>query len=176
VTRYRISELARLFEISRSTLLYYDRIGLLPAAGRAINGYRTYGEADRRRLARIRAFRQAGLGVEDIRALLRPGRTRSAHLLERRLAAIGTEIVALRQQQRLLSAMLRRLVTRRAPRAIDKATWVEMLRAAGLDERGMWRWHAEFEARAPEAHHDFLRELGIGESETRAIRDTARRR
>lgn len=171
---YRISQLARLFGLSRATLLYYDRIGLLSPSGRTRAGYRTYGERDRERLARIRRYREAGFAVADIRALLQPTRTPPARLLARRLQAIDEEIVRLRGQQRLLAAMLRRLAGRRRETALDRDTWAAMLRAAGLDQAGMRRWHAEFEARSPTGHHHFLRELGIEEPAARAIRAWAR--
>jgi len=63
--------------------------------------------------------------------------------------------------------------TPKAP-AIDKQAWVEMLTAAGMDERFMHAWHVEFESRAPEAHYDFLLSLGIPENEVRQIRAWSR--
>ncbi|MBX3026500.1 MerR family transcriptional regulator [bacterium] len=171
---YRISQLARSFGLSRSTLLYYDRIGLLSPAARTPSGYRAYGERDRDRLERIRRYREAGFSVSDIRLLLRPARTPPARILERRLQEIDEEIVRLRAQQRLLAGMVHRLSSRRRATSVDRAGWVAMLRGAGLDEAGMRRWHAEFELRAPRAHHQFLRELGIEDRELRAIRAWAR--
>src|SRR5262245_19662656 len=50
---YSISRLARAFGLSRSTLLYYDRIGLLAPSGRTGSGYRSYSEKDYRQLERI---------------------------------------------------------------------------------------------------------------------------
>jgi len=174
VSHYRISELASCFGLSRSTLLYYDRIGLLPPSGRTRSGYRCYTELDRKRLARIRTFRAAGFRVEDIRDLLQAKRDPSVRTIERRIEAIGEEILALRSQQHLLAGMLQRLGGKRGAPAIDKAMWVEMLRAAGLDEAGMRRWHAELEARAPLAHAELLRALGIGDAEAAGIRRWAR--
>jgi len=52
---YRIRELAGLFGLSRSTLLYYDRIGLLSPSARSESGYRLYSAADRERFANARA-------------------------------------------------------------------------------------------------------------------------
>jgi len=46
-----------------------------------------------------------------------------------------------------------------------------MLESAGMDERGMKAWHAEFEKRSPKAHYDFLLSLGISASEARRIQD-----
>ncbi len=45
-----------------------------------------------------------------------------------------------------------------------------MLKAAGMDEPAMIKWHVEFEARAPKAHHEFLLSLGIPEEEAQFIR------
>ena len=41
---YSISKLARACGLSRSTLLYYDRLGLLPPSGRTGSGYRCYSD------------------------------------------------------------------------------------------------------------------------------------
>ncbi len=59
--------------------------------------------------------------------------------------------------------------------AIDKQIWIKMLQAAGMDEPAMMKWHAEFESRSPEAHHDFLLSLGISEIEAKDIRYRSRR-
>ena len=88
---YTISKLARMFGLSRSALLYYDRIGLLPPSGRTGAGYRCYSEDDRERLEQICAYRQAGLTIEDIQTLQqeqKPG----ISVLRQRLQAIGREI------------------------------------------------------------------------------------
>ena len=38
---------------------------------------------------------------------------------------------------------------------MDKAKWVELFKALGLDEAAMVRWHALFESRYPEGHRRF---------------------
>lgn len=53
--------------------------------------------------------------------------------------------------------------------------WARRFRAVGLDDAAMERWHELFERenperRAPEAHHRFLRSLGIEEKEAQSIR------
>ena len=67
---YSISQLARACGLSRSTLLYYDRLGLLKPSGRTGSGYRYYSKAEQKRLQRIGHFRQAGLTLKQIRAVL----------------------------------------------------------------------------------------------------------
>ena len=59
-------------------------------------------------------------------------------------------------------------------RMMTKARWVSILSAAGLDDAGMRKWHAEFERSAPEAHQDFLESLGIEPTELAAIRQMSR--
>lgn len=167
---YRIGQLAREFGLSRSTLLYYDRIGLLSPETRSAAGYRLYAPADRRRLEAICAYRQAGLTLEDIRGLLAAADDGSGAVLQRRLGEIGAEIRALQLKQRLLAGMLRAVAGGEAPAAVDKLLWVEMLRAAGMDDAAMERWHREFESRAPQGHQAFLQGLGIPEAEIRRIR------
>ncbi len=172
---YTISELGREFGLSRSTLLYYDRIGVLPASGRTGSGYRTYTERERRRLERVRSFREAGLTLKDIRAVLASGGRPGAKLLERRMREAGENLRGLRNQQRLLAGMLNRIAAGAPPPAVDKKLWVEMLRSAGMDDQAMNRWHTEFERRAPQGHQDFLASLGISEGEIVRIRQWSRK-
>lgn len=167
---FTISKIARLFGLSRSTLLYYDRVGLLSPSRRTSTGYRVYTEDDVKRLDRICNLRRTSLSIEDIRTILRTEDKPCADLIEKRLKGVGEEILALKTKQGLLCAMLKGVVLEEAKPEVDKQMWVEMLRAAGMDERDMERWHAEFEHRAPEAHHKFLLSLGIPENEARVIR------
>ena len=131
--KYTISKLGRLFGLSRSALLYYDRIGLLKPSGRTQAGYRSYSEPDRLRLERICGFRRAGLALEEIRVILASGKP-SAAVLERRFHEIGKDIRILKVKQGLLSRMLTGIASAKCPPAVDRDLWVEMLRAAGMDD------------------------------------------
>jgi len=167
---YLITGFARHFGLSRSTLLYYDRIGLLKPSARSEAGYRLYSPDDRDRLAAICSFRQAGLSIEDIRRLLSTKTDANRSVLQRRMRKLGEEIRVLQTQQHLLAKMLQVQSLGELPATIDKRAWIEMLRAAGMDDAAMRRWHSEFERRAPEAHHQFLLSLGISEDEALFIR------
>ena len=171
---YAISELGRLFGLSRSTLLHYDRIGLLQASGRTRAGYRRYNEQDRARLERICLFRRAGLPLAGIRELLTRDAEPNAALLEKRLQELSEEIGRLRSQQHLITAMLRQMAHEAKMSPVDKQMWVEMLQAAGMDDAAMHAWHATFEQRAPQEHHDFLVSLGIDVEEIARIRSWSR--
>lgn len=168
---YTISELARFFGLSRSTLLYYDRIGLLRAPDRTDAGYRLYTEKEYDRLARICMFRSAGLSLADVRRILTEGTTPGAEILEKRLRELEDRILTLRNQQHLLIAMLRKTPGCPHLPVVDKNMWVDMLEAAGMGEEDMLAWHREFEGRAPRAHEEFLLSLGIPAEEIRQIRE-----
>ena len=165
-----ISQLARAFGLSRSTLLYYDRIGLLRPARRTRAGYRSYSPQDRERLERICTLRRTGLSLADVQQLLSGKSKPSAQILENRLQEMDAQIVSIRAQQQQTIALLKKLKRGARSPLVDKGTWVRMLEAAGMDDDAKAKWHAEFETRAPNAHHAFLLSLGIPESEALQIR------
>jgi MerR family transcriptional regulator, copper efflux regulator len=70
VATYQISELAERAGLPRTTLRFYEQAGLLTAP-RSANGYRRYGEDALDRLGLIRAGKQLGLPLAQIRDLLR---------------------------------------------------------------------------------------------------------
>lgn len=170
MTTYSISQLARACGLSRSTLLFYDRKGLLKSTARTVSGYRVYSHKDLDRLRHIRQLREAGLSLKEIRSVLAAGGTPGTRLLEQRMRKTAEDIVGLKNQQRLLAGMFRKVATGKRPRCIDKQIWIEMLEAAGMNQDAMNRWHAEFERRSPEGHQEFLLSLGIPPSEAERIR------
>lgn len=173
-----ISQIGRRCGLSRSTLLYYDRLNLLRPSYRTGPGYRLYSAADEARLRRICRYRKAGLPLREIKSLLEnSGRGEIVTgALRRRLTALNDEIAALRRQQHVV----RRLLGRRGQavdhlaRTMTKAQWVALLRSGGMNEAEMRRWHMAFEAQSPLAHHDFLESLGISPAEIRRIRRWSR--
>jgi MerR family transcriptional regulator, thiopeptide resistance regulator len=167
---WTIGQVARRFALARSTLLHYDAIGLLSPKARTDSNYRLYGEADLAKLEKIRQYREAGLSLDSIAQVLARNGGGLVSALERRLFAINQEIQGLRDQQALILRLLDSQTASLAAPLVDKTMWVAMLRAAGLDESGMMRWHREFERFAPDAHQEFLESLGIGPEEIRSIR------
>ena len=165
----RITELGRRFGLSRSTLLYYDRIGLLPPSGRTGADYRLYSRSDAERLERILFYREAGLSLPEIARLLSNGGDDNA-ILERRLREIGREVAALRSRQRIIARMLGTALSGPEAAGLDRELWSSLQRACGLDAEALRRWHAEFERRAPDAHHGFLLNLGLSEKEAIQVR------
>lgn len=66
---YTVRQLARLSGVSPRTLRYYDDIGLLPV-DKNESGYRMYGPAEVERLQQILFYRELGMPLERIGAIL----------------------------------------------------------------------------------------------------------
>ena len=66
----RIAEVAEQVGISTATVRYYERIGVLPCAERADNGYRVYDERTVDRLQFIGRAKQLGCTLDEIRDLV----------------------------------------------------------------------------------------------------------
>jgi DNA-binding transcriptional MerR regulator len=169
-----VTKLARRFGLSRSTLLYYESIGLLEPEGRTGGNYRAYGDKHLERLRQICEYRAAGLTLDDIRTLLRRPDNDAASVLKRRLAALNDEIERLRAHQRAILKLLQSKQAIWRTQVITKEKWVSIMKASGFTEDDMHRWHAEFERMAPEEHGEFLQFLHIPDDEIRSIRQWSR--
>ena len=165
-----VGKLAERFGLSRTTLLYYERIRLLRSTTRSEAGYRLYGEDAVARLRLICTYKSAGLTLAEIRELLGRPDEPNRGILRRRIVELDEEVGSLRVQQRALVGLLKGMGDVDATGSIDRDTWVRVLRSAGMGREDMDRWHAEFERNAPRGHHSFLRWLGIPEEEALAIR------
>ena len=67
---HTVHQLSRLAGVTRRTLHYYDEIGLLPPTGVRANGYRYYDDGALLRLQQILIYRELGLPLEQIKAIL----------------------------------------------------------------------------------------------------------
>jgi len=105
-----IGELARASGLTRDTIRFYQRIGLMPVPARH-GAYARYDAQTLRRLARIQRLKQAGFPLEEIRNLLDPALAGSVcddlperldarlHELDARIAelqAVRAEVVLVR--------------------------------------------------------------------------------
>jgi DNA-binding transcriptional MerR regulator len=167
---YTVGQLAKRFGLSRSTLLYYNEIGLLSPSARSTANYRLYSDADVRRMERINVYRDAGLPLATIARLLGDGGDSISGMLEQHLQKLSQEIGRLRQQQQLIGELLGNAPMMEGARTLTKDQWVALLASTGMSEEGMRKWHEEFEKNFPEAHQDFLESLGIPDEEIRTIR------
>jgi DNA-binding transcriptional MerR regulator len=116
----RIGELARTGGVSASRIRFYERIGLLPAAARTDNGYRSYSARDLKIIVFIERAQKLGFSLKEIGAfLISPPDQRSAAALatrlETKLAEIDRHIREARQRRSELAELIDDLRLRDAP-------------------------------------------------------------
>lgn len=170
---WTVTQLARECGLSRGTLLYYESIGLMPKVRRTSGNYRKYGDEELARLRQIVAYRDAGLKLADIGAIVNRRGGPASEVLKRRLAEIEREVAHLREHQRSILRLLQIRSFRRKD-MVTKEKFVGVLRAAGFSEAEMQRLHAEFEKTAPAEHQEFLEFLHIPADEIARIREWSR--
>ena len=179
-----VTKLARCCGLSRSTILYYESLGLLRPALRTGANYREYGETEVARLRQICAYRDAGLTLADIRVLMeseqrdarKDGRqNHAAAILKRRLVELDREVSVLREHQQAIARLLSTRVAKWRTEMMTKDKWVSILRSAGFSDDDMHRWHRVFEQTAPDDHQEFLEYLHISPDEINRIREWSRK-
>lgn len=129
---FRISELAKRVGLSRTTLLYYEKLGLLKGQ-RQHNGYRVYSDADRQRLLLLQRLQAGGLSLKECQACLDGKIDRD--VLAKRLQTLEAEIETKNRSLALLTALLGR--------------------------HSLKAWHEEVERLAPDLHRDWLMTQGF---------------
>ena len=67
---YTVKQLAQMAGVTVRTLHHYDQIGLLTPTSRTAAGYRLYGEADLLRLQQVLLYREMGVPLSEIGAIL----------------------------------------------------------------------------------------------------------
>ena len=166
-TMLTVSRLAKKLGLSRTTILYYEKQGLLKPSLIAENGYQWYGESER--LKSIIFYRSYGLSISDIRLLLEPLSISQGQILENHFRALEQEINNLRAHQKAIIELLKKSILLKE-KFVNKAKWVEIMIAAGLSKEDMIKWHQKFEEMEPKEHQKFLESLDITQDEITAIR------
>ena len=169
-----VTSLARSCNLARSTVLYYESIGLVKRPRRSAGNYRVYSEKDLERLRQICTYRDAGLTLADIRSILDAPGGNAAAVLRRRLTELSAGIERLREHQRAIARLLRTTDRFRRLPVVTKEKFTAILRASGFTEEDMRRLHTEFESSAPNEHQEFLEFLHIPQEEIRSIREWSR--
>ena len=167
-----VGRLAARFGLSRTTLLYYDRLGLLHPQ-RSSAGYRRYGSADVARLAAICRLRAAGLPLEVIGRLLASPTPDLVEALAVRLTALDDEIARLRDQQRVILTALAGGQGGGRRWTPDRATLVALLDHAGMADDQL-AWHAAAERADGRLHQLLLEALDLTDDEIAALRSHVR--
>lgn len=102
---YTIGQVSRLSGVPVKRLRFYADEKLLPPAGRTESGYRLFSDEDLVRVGLIRAFREAGFGLDAIRRILARNLP-LAEALKLRLAEVEAQIEAQRRVAATLRAAL----------------------------------------------------------------------
>ncbi|WP_448555748.1 MerR family transcriptional regulator [Thalassotalea montiporae] len=136
---YRISELANQVGLSRTALLYYEKLGLIKGHRQA-NGYRLYSALDVEQVKFIQQLQLGGLSLKECKACL--AHQVDKEMLKQRLAKLDEEILQKQQARAMLAAM------------------------AGLNaEVNEQSWHQKAIHETPEAHFNWLLTQGFNEKE-----------
>ncbi|MCG8485200.1 MAG: MerR family transcriptional regulator [Clostridia bacterium] len=162
---YKIGDLTKKFNLSRSTILYYDKLGLLKPAKRAENNYRLYDEQQVNKLAQIVMYRKSGVSLKNIKKLVETENDEAAEILIERLHKIQKEIADLKNQERLVLDVLKEKVIIGKNTAFTNKTWTEMLTNLGYEKKDWLHWHREFEADCPDKHYRFLKNLNMSDED-----------
>ncbi len=162
---YKIGDLARKFSLSRSAILYYDKLGLLKPTERKYNNYRFYGQQEVEKLEKILMYRESGISLRDIQKLLDAENNGKTGILVERLNKIQMEIKNLKNQEKLVLDVLKEEVIMGKSAFSTSNTWTEMLIKLGYEEKAWLNWHREFELDSPKEHYKFLRSLNMKDEE-----------
>lgn len=97
--RLSVGKVSKMFGISRTTLLYYDKIGLLSPTERSASGYRLYSQSDITRLKQIFILKNAGMPLNQISNLIANEEEVVFGKLMKRLGEFNLEIEKIKNQQ-----------------------------------------------------------------------------
>ncbi|PAB55996.1 MerR family transcriptional regulator [Anaeromicrobium sediminis] len=167
---YTIRDLVQEFKLSRSTILYYDKLGLLKPSERAENNYRLYSDEDLEKLRNIVMYREAGISLKEISKLLNIDKTQVSDILIHRLKRIQNNISALKKQEKMALEFLKEEVLISNKALFDNHTWTELLSSLGFNEEDLILWHQEFEKNSPEDHEAFLKAIGMSNTHIKKLR------
>ena len=105
----RIGDLARRCDVTRDTLRFYEREGLISPPNRSDAGYRLYGDSDAERVQFIRRAQAVGLTLDDIRELLSVQRLRTPGACRRVAERLRARIQVIDRRVAELNAFRREL-------------------------------------------------------------------
>ncbi len=174
---YTIKDLSRQSKLSRSTLLYYDSLGLLKPSERSQANYRLYSEEALTTLERICLYREAGVSLAGIAELIKTSENDDGYrdILDKTLSFLNKEARKIRERQDIILKLLSGENGMSQPAAVTRRHLIsESLSIMGADESSIAKLHAYLEKRSPKIHLDFLEVLGFSAEEIEQICERAR--
>lgn len=165
-----VGKISKMFGLSRTTLLYYDKIGLLCPEARSASGYRLYSQSDVARLNQIVILRNAGVPIKQIGSLIASDETIVFGKLMKRLGELNLEIEQLKNNQIQIINLMSKTFPDKLFRNADSKMIDKIINYAEIDLDKKVQWHSEFEAQSPEQHEYFLSVLGLSKEEIKALK------
>lgn len=106
MTTLTISQLARRSGVPATTLRYYEKVGVMPAATRSDSGYRLYDDAAVARVAFVQRAKALGIELDDLAELVRLwDGDECAPVQERLRAMVHDQRAATRQRMEELTTL-----------------------------------------------------------------------
>jgi DNA-binding transcriptional MerR regulator len=133
ITSMTIGQLASRTGLSVRTLRFYADSGVLPESGRTESGYRLFPEAAVPRARLIRALRELGVGLDDVRRVLAAEAT-VAEVAAAHAKALDAQIRTLRLQRAVLRAVARSTSNQELQLMTDLTTLTARERRRILDD------------------------------------------
>jgi DNA-binding transcriptional MerR regulator/SAM-dependent methyltransferase len=149
-----ISSVSTIIGVARSTLLYYERIGIISPERNPGNGYREYSQKDIDTLLLVRQLQVAGFTLKECAGIM--AGTLDPDLIRKRYQTLEQKTETMIMAKELVKSLLVRATG-------------ETLSVGDHESRGR-NWHAEFERKGAEAHTAWLERLGFSEKERLYIR------
>ncbi|MDT2604058.1 MerR family transcriptional regulator [Enterococcus dongliensis] len=114
---YSIAEVAEKFDISKNTLRYYERIGLLDLIGRDSKGIRFYTDDNLDEINKIVHLRKVGASISEIRIFLSDEKKPTIETLQNRIQflkhlnqKLAKEMIEINEQKDYIDKKLNQLV------------------------------------------------------------------
>lgn len=106
----QIGEVAKRAGVSIDTLRYYEKVKLLPRAGRSTGGFRLFSAKHVERVQFIKQAQELGFSLDEIRDLLATGGTEECRkvrdLLKRKLAEMDERLKSMKEFRTVLARHL----------------------------------------------------------------------
>lgn len=156
---YQISELASLVGLSRTALLYYEKLGLIKGR-RLDNGYRVYSDRDVQQVRLILQLQAGGLTLAECKSCLESKLDKS--VLKARYRALEREIEHKQKSLDLLSSLLGERTSKALHQTLSEIApdaHLDWLKVQGFDEKQALRikWLSKDMNEHDTYMHDFMR-------------------
>lgn len=169
--KFSVGKLARMFGISRTTLLYYDNIGLLSPSERSEAGYRLYNSDDIEKLSRIMLFKDTGLPLNEVPKLLKNvEKGNITAVFMKQLNELNQEIMLIKKRQEVIVKILMSEKVAESIPKLNTEAWNMILANAGIGAEETNKFHQDFENYSPLQHQRFLEAIGFNDEEIMCMR------